>query len=91
MGIYYYSLVFDLGFHFFHFLFSRYDEQSNNCFDFALSFLSHFLPTSKKALQKQDFCRDFIVPLTTKAAQYIDLYRRIQQGGGVFVERTRWR
>ena len=70
---------------------SRYNEHSNNCFDFALSFLNHYLPTTMKPLQKQDFCKDFILPLTTKAAQYIDLYRRIQQGGGVFVERSRWR
>lgn len=69
----------------------EYDEHNNNCFNFALSFLNHFLPTNMKPLQKQDFCKDFILPLTTKAAQYIDLFRRIQQGGGVFVERSRWK
>ncbi|XP_078374184.1 MKRN2 opposite strand protein-like [Oculina patagonica] len=68
----------------------EYDEHSNNCYDFTLSFLNQFLPTNKKPFQKPDFCKDFIVPWTTKAAYYIDLYRRVQQGGGVSVERSRW-
>ena len=74
------------------FLFSssfRYSETDNNCYNFALSFLSELLPTNSKPLHKSDFCKDFIVPKTTKAAHFIDLYRRVQQGGGVSVERSR--
>ena len=45
----------------------------------------------KPKLQKANFCKDFIVPWTTKAAHYIDLYRRIQQRGGISVEKIqRW-
>lgn len=73
------------------FSFSRYDEHNNNCYDFALSFLNQILPMNLEPFQKQDFCKDFIAPSTTKAAYYIDLYRRVQQGGGVSVERCRHR
>ena len=65
----------------------RYEENNNNCYDFALSFLNQLLPTNTEPLRKADFCKDFIVPRTTKAACYIDLYRRVHQVGGVSVER----
>ena len=70
----------------------RYDEIKNNCYDFALSFLNELLLMDMKPkLQKANFCKDFIVPWTTKAAHYIDLYRRIQQRGGISVEKIqRW-
>ncbi|KAM7447363.1 protein of unknown function (DUF4796) [Porites harrisoni] len=66
----------------------EYDEIKNNCYDFALSFLNELLLMDiKPKLQKANFCKDFIVPWTTKAAHYIDLYRRIQQRGGISVEK----
>lgn len=65
----------------------EYEENNMNCYDFALSFLNQLLPTNTEPLQKSDFCKTFIVPWTTKAAHYIDLYRRVRSGGGISVER----
>ncbi|XP_068757205.1 MKRN2 opposite strand protein-like [Montipora capricornis] len=66
----------------------KYNEDNNNCYDFALSFLNQLLPSPSKPLTKPDFCETFILPKTTKAAYYIDLHRRVQQGCGVSVERS---
>lgn len=67
---------------------TEYNEDFNNCYDFALSFLNQVLPTNSKPLEKSNFCRTFILPKTTKAAHYIDLYRRVQIGGGVAVGKS---
>ena len=39
--------------------------------------------------KKLDFCKNYILPWTIRAAQYIDLFRRVQDAGGVAVERCR--
>ena len=67
----------------------RYDEHNNNCYDFALGFLNQFLPTNMEPFKKLDFCKNYILPWTIRAAQYIDLFRRVQDAGGVVVERCR--
>ena len=79
-------------FHFSLIIFRRYDEISNNCYDFALSFLNELLPLDMKPkLEKANFCKDFILPWTTKAACYIDLFRRVKQRGGISVEKNQRR
>lgn len=67
----------------------KYDEDNNNCYDFALGFLNQFLPTNIEPFKKLEFCKNYILPWTRRAAQFIDLYRRVQDGGRVAVERCR--
>ena len=58
----------------------------NNCYDFVLSFLNQLVKHNGEHLTKQNFCRNYVVPVTTKAAKYINLYRKVA-GSGITVEK----
>ncbi|XP_077990392.1 MKRN2 opposite strand protein-like [Glandiceps talaboti] len=61
----------------------RYHEDEHNCYDFAIGFLnsikySEFKDRGEEHLSRKSFCTDYILPFTTKAARYIDLYRKVE-------------
>ena len=72
---------------FFSTLLFRYDPTLHNCYDFVLTFLRDILPECPEFVDKETFCNTHIVPRTTKAAQYIDLYRNVVDNG-LFVSKT---
>lgn len=64
----------------------RYEESSNNCFDFVARILQRSDEIVEKypcVLDRSSLCRDLIVPRTRKAGQYISMYRNIVQQGYV--------
>ncbi|XP_041479195.1 MKRN2 opposite strand protein-like [Lytechinus variegatus] len=64
----------------------RYHEEINNCFDFVVGFLNHidYNQTVKhisKPITREELCQDYIVSMTTKAAQYISIHHAIRKDG----------
>ncbi|KAL5013283.1 hypothetical protein ScPMuIL_007553 [Solemya velum] len=62
-----------------------YRDSSHNCFTFVLQFLHHMdinrlMPC---VASRSEFCKEQIVPHTTRAAQFIGLYRQIEKEGFV--------
>lgn len=62
---------------------SRYHPTLHNCYDFVLSFLKEMSPECQDFVEKDTFCNTYILPRTTKAAHYIDLYRNVVANGFV--------
>lgn len=65
----------------------KYGPTLHNCYDFVLSFLKDILPGCHGFVDKDSFCNTHILPRTTKAAQYIDLYRKVVDNG-LFVSKA---
>ncbi|XP_006813497.1 MKRN2 opposite strand protein-like [Saccoglossus kowalevskii] len=62
----------------------KYNEETHNCYDFVIGFLNNvqyneLIGKDPPYLTRKQFCTEFIIPHTTKAARYIDLYRKVQQ------------
>ncbi|XP_028394117.1 MKRN2 opposite strand protein-like isoform X2 [Dendronephthya gigantea] len=64
--------------------YDKYNPTLNNCYDFVLSFLHESFPGCQADfVNKENFCKAYILPRTTKAAQYIDLYRKVVENSFV--------
>ncbi|EDO45044.1 predicted protein [Nematostella vectensis] len=61
----------------------RYDETSHNCYDYVLNVIRQLLFVTAP---KQDFCRQFILPVTTKIAKYLEMYRKVKIRGVVVTQ-----
>ena len=68
---------------------SRYSEETRNCYDYVINILSEvdkqqgLSQCSSNTWTKEEFCRKFILPVTTKLAKYIEMYRTIHSKGTV--------
>lgn len=63
--------------------FTRYHEETFNCYTFVLAFLRLLRDgnLSEAALSKVRFCEAFVSPKVTVACKYIALYRRLKDSG----------
>ena len=70
------------------FFFTRYNEDTFNCYTFIIEFLKELKPPSvtPDQLTKVAFCSSFVVPKAIAAAKYISVYRQVQEAGSVALE-----
>ncbi|XP_001192106.3 MKRN2 opposite strand protein [Strongylocentrotus purpuratus] len=66
----------------------RYQDEVHNCFDFVVGFLNHIeynqtVRRIPRTITRQELCEDYIVSMTTKAAQLISIHHAIRQDGYV--------
>ncbi|XP_071804504.1 MKRN2 opposite strand protein-like [Asterias amurensis] len=64
----------------------RYQDDGHNCFDFVISFLNFIgcnpiQPECNQPITRENFCRDLIMPVTSRAAGYIGIYQSIDKYG----------
>lgn len=60
---------------------ARYEHESNNCYDYVLDVLNKLFPKHERFSNKKTFCRVYVIPATTRAAQYITLFREVLEKG----------
>ena len=66
---------------------SNYNENSNNCFTFALEFLKHVTTTANsdytqhKAFEATEFCKRYVIATVDKASKYLQLLTTINDEG----------
>ena len=68
----------------------NYDEDTNNCFTFALEFLRVLQPSicSDSLKDKVTFCENLLLPYTKSAAKYLHIYEKLSLEGGIIVEKS---